>query len=69
MQVVKSVQGDTVDLICWRYYGRTAGVLEQVLSSNRGLAALGPVLPMGTMITLPDQPVQAGSKQIVQLWD
>lgn len=69
MQVVKSVQGDTVDLICWRYYGRTAGVLEQVLGSNRGLAALGPVLPMGTMITLPDQPVQAGSKQIVQLWD
>ncbi len=67
--VVKSLQGDTVDLICWRYYGRTAGVLEQVLDSNRGLAALGPVLPMGTMITLPDQPVQAGSKQIVQLWD
>ncbi len=67
--VVKSLQGDTVDLICWRYYGRTAGVLEQVLDFNRGLADLGPVLPMGTLITLPPQPVQAGTKRIVQLWD
>lgn len=66
---VKSVQGDTVDLVCWRHYGRTAGVLEQVLEANRGLADLGPVLPMGTMITLPQQPAQAGSQRIVQLWD
>lgn len=67
--IVKSLQGDTVDLICWRYYGRTAGVLEQVIDTNKGLAALGPVLPMGTMITLPEQPIQSGSKEIVQLWD
>lgn len=67
--IIKSLQGDTLDLICWRYYGRTAGVLEQVLESNRGLAELGPILPMGTMVTLPDQPAQAGNKQIVQLWD
>lgn len=66
---VKSVQGDTVDLICWRHYGRTAGVMEQVLEANRGLADLGPILPMGTIITLPAQPVQAGNKQVVQLWD
>lgn len=67
--IVKSLQGDTVDLICWRYYGRTAGVLEQVIDTNKGLAALGPVLPMGTMITLPEQPIQSGSNEIVQLWD
>lgn len=67
--VVKSLQGDTVDLICWRYYGRTAGVLEQVLDSNRGLAEMGPILPIGTTVTLPEQPVQAGTKRIVQLWD
>lgn len=67
--VIKSLQGDTVDLICWRYYGRTAGVLEQVLNENQGLADLGPILPMGTMITLPAQPVQASTKRIVQLWD
>lgn len=67
--LVKALQGDTLDLICWRHYGRTAGVLEQVLDENRGLAELGPILPMGTMVKLPAQPVQAGSKQIVQLWD
>lgn len=66
---VRSMQGDTVDLICWRYFGRTAGVVEQVLDLNRGLAGLGPVLPIGTLITLPQQPAQAGTKRIVQLWD
>lgn len=66
---IRSLQGDTLDLICWRYYGRTTGVLEQVLDSNRGLADLGPVLPLGTLVQLPAQPVQAGSKKIVQLWD
>lgn len=66
---VKSVQGDTVDLICWRHYGRTAGVMEQVLEANRGLADLGPTLPMGTIIKLPPQPVPAGSRKVVQLWD
>ena len=66
---IRSLQGDTVDLICWRYYGRTAGVLEQVLDSNRGLAEMGPILPIGNTVTLPAQPVQAGTKPIVQLWD
>lgn len=69
MKVVKSVQGDTVDLICWRYYGRTAGVVEQVLAANHGLAELGPELPMGTLIELPDRPAQAANKKVVQLWD
>ncbi len=66
---IRSLQGDTIDLICWRYYGRTAGITEQVMDTNRGLAELGPVLPIGTLITLPAQPVQASSKRIVQLWD
>lgn len=69
MNIVKSVQGDTVDLICWRYYGRTAGVVEQVLEANHGLAELGPELPMGTLIRMPDRPAQAANKKIVQLWD
>lgn len=61
-------QGDTVDLICFRYYGRTAGVTEQVLDANPGLAALGPVLPVGTRVTLPDVPARA-STNVVNLWD
>lgn len=62
-------QGDTVDAICWRYYGRTAGVTEAVLEANPGLADLGPVLPHGTQITLPDAAPQAEQRQMVNLWD
>jgi phage tail protein X len=57
-----------VDRICQRVYGRTAGVTEQVLVANPGLADLGPILPMGTLITLPEQAPQAESPML-QLWD
>lgn len=62
-------QGDTVDALCWRHLGRTAGVVEQVLESNRGLAAKGPVLPHGTVVDLP-APAAAAAAQapLVQLW-
>lgn len=65
---LRSIQGDTVDRICQRVYGRTAGVTEQVLTANPGLADLGPILPMGTLLTLPDQVPQAESPTL-QLWD
>jgi phage tail protein X len=69
MPSVRAQQGDTVDAICWRYYGRTAGVVEQVLDANPGLAALGPVLPMGSLITMPEAAAQAEQRQVVNLWD
>jgi phage tail protein X len=62
-------QGDTVDAICWRYYGRTAGVTEQVLDANPGLADLGAIIPHGTQLTLPDAAPQAEQRQVVNLWD
>ena len=36
-----ALQGDTLDAICVRYYGRTEGVVEAVLAANPGLAELG----------------------------
>jgi phage tail protein X len=69
MASVIANQGDTVDAICWRYYGRTAGVTEAVLDANPGLADLGPVIPHGTAITLPDAAPQAEQRQVVNLWD
>jgi phage tail protein X len=65
---VRANQGDTVDALCWRYYGRTAGVTEQVLEANPGLAEHGAVLPMGTVVELPDQPTQPVTRRL-QLWD
>lgn len=66
---VRSVQGDSVDSICWRYFQRTAGVVEQVLELNPGLANLGAVLPSGTEIVLPKKQTQATVKKTVKLWD
>jgi phage tail protein X len=69
MPTVISAQGDTVDSICWDYYGRTAGVTEAVLDANPGLADLGPIIPHGTAVTLPDAAPQAEQPQVVNLWN
>lgn len=67
---VRAQQNDTLDLLCWRYLGQTADIVEAALELNPGIAALGPILPHGHIVTLPDQ-VSAPSKQnqTVQLWD
>lgn len=69
METVRADQGDTVDAICWRYYGRTAGVTEAVLEANPGLADIGAVLPMGHAVTLPDIEQQQAQNNTVNLWD
>jgi phage tail protein X len=62
--------GETVDAICWRILGRTRNVTEQVLALNPGLAAKGPKLPAGTVVTLPDTAALAPAvTETVQLWD
>jgi len=68
--VVRTIsgQGDTVDLICLRHYGYTAGVTEQVLLQNPGLAARGPILPAGVAIELPERPARQ-EISMINLWD
>ncbi|MEC5345076.1 tail protein X [Brenneria populi] len=61
-------QGDTLDALCYRHYGRTQGVIEVVLTVNQGLAELGAILPHGTTVTLPDIDTSPVSESI-QLWD
>ena len=62
-----AIEGDVLDAICWRQYGRQAGAVEAVLAANPGLADLGPVLPLGTVIELPviDEAPASG---YVRLW-
>lgn len=69
MASTRAHQGDTIDAICWRFYGRTAGVVEQVLDANPGLANHGPVLPNGTLINMPEAATQPAQRQLVNLWD
>lgn len=60
--------GDTVDWICWRAYGRLSqGLVETVLAANRGIADHGPLLPAGLLLTLPDVEQPAPSRR-VRLW-
>lgn len=67
MRIVQTMQGDTVDLICLRYFGYTGGVTEQVMALNPQLANYDLVLPSLIDITLPDAPKRQ-QKEIIQLW-
>ncbi|MHA3560902.1 tail protein X [Yersinia enterocolitica] len=61
-------QYDTVDAMCWRYYGRTEGVTEKVLAANPGLADIGPTLPHGYPVEMPEVSA-ATTTQTLQLCD
>jgi len=65
---VYAMQGDTLDAICARHYGRTEGVVETVLKANPGLSYLGVILPHGTAIELPETD-SAPKTETVNLWD
>lgn len=61
-----AIQNDTIDAICWRYYGRSSGVVEKVLEAN---SELGVILDIGTPVILPDIDTPQQTKQTIQLWD
>ena len=67
-QTYSCQDGDMLDAICQRYYGRTSGAVEAVLEANPGLAQLGPVYVATTKIVLPDLPTSP-VKKTVRLWD
>lgn len=67
--IVTTHQGDTVDALCFRHYGRTQGVVEAVLEQNPGLADYGPILPHGLQVELPETPTQQSTPQLLRLWD
>lgn len=62
-------QGETVDLVCRRTYGRTRDVTEAVLAANPGLADKGLILPMGTGVIVPDMAPATPQAPLVSLWD
>ncbi|AYF00471.1 phage tail protein [Paracoccus yeei] len=69
MTTVSSIAGETVDLICRRHYGDESGYVEAVYDANRGLAALGAILPAGVVIVLPEVVTAAQADAVVRLWD
>ncbi|WP_313194502.1 tail protein X [Shinella zoogloeoides] len=61
--------GQTVDLVCQDFYGRTRLTTEIVLDANPGLGALGPVLPIGTALVMPDIDTRPVARPLVSLWE
>lgn len=61
--------GDMIDQICATHYGTEAGHAERVYAANPGLAELGPVLPSGVVVTLPDAAPSPVPPARLRLWD
>ncbi|MBD0392035.1 tail protein X [Wolbachia endosymbiont of Pentalonia nigronervosa] len=61
-------EGEMIDLICWRHYGATGGVVEVVLEANPGLAEYSGSLPSGLKIKLPiiKEPLK---KSVLKVWE
>nr|WP_159159291.1 tail protein X [Aeromonas veronii] len=68
MQTYRTSDGDTLDYIAWKFYETLEGrVVEQLLDANPGIADLGPVLPSGVLVNMPDIAPQQ-QEQGVRLW-
>jgi|TARA_A100001391_G_scaffold44812_4_gene26288 phage tail protein X len=70
-KVTVSREHTTLDLLLFRRFGAAGQfLLESVLDANRGLAAKGPVLPVGTIVTLPEQlgRTSTGERPVVDLF-
>lgn len=67
-RTVHARQGDTLDLLLHRHTGRTAGNTEATLAANRHIAALGPILPMGTPVQIVTAPATTRA-DLIHLWD
>jgi len=53
LEKITAVDGDRLDLICWKYYGSLDGrVVETVLDANPGLAMMS-TLKAGQVVNLP----------------
>jgi phage tail protein X len=65
-EVIISQEGDTVDLIAFNRFGRH-GLETAILDANPGLAALGPVIPIGTRVIIP-LPATKDRRSSTRLW-
>jgi phage tail protein X len=53
-------EGISLDLLLWRKFGvRGRELVESALDLNPGLAALGPIIPMGTVVRIPPLPAES----------
>lgn len=72
-RILVAKQGDKLDLMLWRDLGLGASEIGPVLRANPSLADLGPILPMGTKVTVPAAKTSTQNttrtRPQIQLWD
>ena len=67
---VRAQQHDTLELLCWRHLGTTAGVVEAALELNRNKLNQEATLKHGQLVMLPDPPTQSAPATVtLSLWD
>jgi len=69
-QRLTALQGDTLDHLLWRDAGLGPVEIARVLDANPGLADLGAILPLGTVVTVPATTDAEASRvlPLIQLW-
>lgn len=68
--VTVETEGLSLSVIVWRAArGPHPGLIERVLELNPGLAAKGPILPVGTVIRIPvERPEAPRPVEPITLW-
>ena len=68
--ILTARSGDKLDLMLWRDLGLGPEHLTRVMDANPGLADLGDILPLGTVVTVPTitSPQTTPTRPLIQLW-
>lgn len=70
MRRVRSIAGDSVNLLLYRELERCDDAVEEALwQLNPGLAEWGPVLPAGVWVVLPEVDSKTLASTPVSAWD
>lgn len=70
MRVYSTIQGDTLDLIAFKYYGYERGTTEKLYAFNPHLVDYDFILPPGIKINLPElNRAKANIQELITLWD
>ena len=70
MRRVRTIAGDTVNLLLYRELGRSDDAAEEALwALNPALVDLGVSLPAGVLITLPELDSKPALKTVLTAWD
>ncbi|AUG06179.1 tail protein X [Pseudomonas sp. S09G 359] len=70
MRRVRSIAGDSVNLLLYRELGRCDDVAEETLwRLNPTLAEYGPVLPAGVWVVVPEMQSRPSAVTPVLAWD